>query len=170
MLLTWDKIPGALVGRVITIDPGVREAGLAVWKELRPHVAHIPLRAEVLKTKPTLDWGCAMFDLVEQVEHRLAKHRPNWVVMEWQEVWTTSAASMASASTGNLLKLTLATGMLVRLADARGAAIVLAKPGEWKGQLSKAAVIKRITRATGKTYRSHAADAVGIGLAVSGVL
>ena len=77
---------------------------------------------------------------------------------------------MASASRVDLFKLTILTGVLADVAYTDGAEVVLVKPGEWKGQLSKESAGRRIKRAFGKRWPNHVEDAVGIGLAVQGRL
>ena len=41
---------------------------------------------------------------------------------------------------------------------------------QWAGQLSDKALIKRIERVNGRTYREHERDAVGMGFSLQGVL
>ena len=95
---------------------------------------------------------------------------PAFIVIEKPEVWP-SGKSLAGAMSGNLLKLVMFVGGLrqvTRRIACLEAEIVLVAPGEWKGQLKKPALKKRIERALGKPYREHERDAVGMGLAVQG--
>ncbi|GAG23731.1 unnamed protein product, partial [marine sediment metagenome] len=51
-----------------------------------------------------------------------------------------------------------------------GSDVVYFTANEWKEQLTKGAVDKRIKRAIGEVYPEHVSDAVGMGLAVQGLL
>lgn len=96
---------------------------------------------------------------------------PTLVVIEYPEVWSASAKSMASATSGDLLKLASLIGCL-GLTARREADVLFITPARWKGQLSKEAVerrIKQVAKLDRLYYRNHVCDAVGMGYAAQGL-
>jgi hypothetical protein len=90
------------------------------------------------------------------------------VHIEFQELWQ-NAVSYASASEGNLFKLTYLVGMIAQRIRSRwNLKVVLLSPSGWNGQMNKAAVRSRIVRALNEEYGNHVADAVGMGLSLQG--
>lgn len=95
---------------------------------------------------------------------------PKVQVIEWPEYRGGDAVGIAAAGEESLGKLYFMAGMHKRLADTVGTRTVLAPVREWKGQLPKRVVAKRIARAVGTedgrgvAFDSHAWDAVGVGL------
>lgn len=86
------------------------------------------------------------------------------------EIWT-SGKSMASATRGDLFKLVYLIGQL-SIGNGEFIPFMIA-PREWKGQLPKEEVIRRIKKLcpnVGSAIGNHEADAVGMGLALQGVL
>ena len=154
---------------VLTIDPGVHSTGWAYWqcidrpakKGQKPFVTgveHTPQKASVESCCERLcTWLMAYIDAMD-VRH---------VVIEFPELWTSSGMSMASGSTGALFKLTYLVGGLGSVVRTKcGNYPILVKPKEWKGQMPKDVVLRRIKRALGIEPRDHEADAIGIGLAI----
>ena len=97
------------------------------------------------------------------------------MVFEFPELFSGNAKSQASAGRGDLFKLTyLLGGLADRAREYTGRLPILMTPQEWKGQLPKDIVIKRIEKAFGPEYASqindHEGDAIGMGLAAQGRL
>lgn len=145
--------------RTLTIDPGMHtgwalwiDGGLAEWGQIT--VKHKTLEAD-------LRYAFSEFrDLV----HGL---RPDQVFIEYPGVWGSSATSMASALSGDLIKLATMVGGFCSLCYP--ARFHLIPPMHWKGQLNKEAVKLRVKRATQVDERSsHINDAIGIGLHIYG--
>ena len=98
---------------------------------------------------------------------------PKLVIIEFPGLWVDAAKSQASAGSGASFKLAYLCGALARdTAERSRAEVMLVSPGDWKGQLKKAVVDERIRRALKRDvdYPDHVSDAVGIGLAMQGVL
>ncbi len=161
--------------RILFIDPGITGSGCAFWKELVRKAdgkASPPDITEVL-SPPTKDSWPSRVRMLSAWMHGLVHSLlPTHIVIEFPELWSGSAISQASASTGSLFKLTYLVGAYGEIArDHIGREPVLVSPNTWKGQLSKVAVKARIARALdNEEYREHIADAVGMGLAVQGRL
>ena len=155
---------------VLTIDPGIYDTGWAYWPFLtnqpgdmtyRPSqtgVSHVKGKPGVFKA---CNFQCAWLRSCINV------WQIDLVIIEQAEVWADSSKSMASATRGYLIKLITLIGRLQQVAfEESEVDPILVTVKEWKGQLTKAAVMNRIKRAIGQDYRSHDADAVGIGLSV----
>ena len=159
---------------VLCVDPGLGGTGLAYWDAVtRPCLKAAerrPDNTDLLTAPAHQDWVWRADWYMIYFGNELRRMRPRHVVIETQEVWAGSPTSMASAAAGDLFKLTFLTGVFGGEVLAYGAQLHLVAPGTWKGQLSKAATHRRIKRACGMDYGEHVADAVGMGLAVMGVL
>lgn len=93
------------------------------------------------------------------------------VRIEFPDVWAGSARSHSAAVRGDLHKLCYLAALLASEMRRRGAThIQLISPREWKGQMSDVIVKRRVYRALKVKYRTHEADAVGIGLHLQGQL
>ncbi len=160
---------------VLTLDPGIYDTGWAVWPFLsnqpgdmvyRPSqtgVSHIVRKGNSVRKASNTQ--CAWLRSVIQI------HNINCVIIEQAEVWGGSARSQASATSGDLVKLITLIGRYDQVAaEECSADPVLVTVKEWKGQLSKDAVKQRIRRAIDEEYKSHDADAVGMGLSAQGKL
>lgn len=162
--------------RAVCVDPGLGGTGLAFWKVLaKPQIGRppAPIDTAVLRATGKKEWTERVADIGDNFWVVIKEWKVLSCVFEFQSLWTDSATSMASAADGDLFKLTYLTGYLARVFQeftGHSNTSYLVKPGEWKGQLSKGAIDRRIKRAIGMQYGNHIADAVGIGLQVMGVL
>ncbi len=173
-LSTLEEIRSTTDGsRVMFVDSGSGGTGWATF--------YIPMLAEHPPLKPiatgviTSDadtWQMRIAQITEDLPLMCARSKAIYVVIEWPTLWAGSSKSHAAAASGKLLQLAAACGALIQgihlMRYAVG--IMLVTPNEWKGQLTKPAVNARIMRAIGETYPNHASDAVGMGLAVMGLL
>jgi len=88
-------------------------------------------------------------------------------------VYLGSEKGYASSQSGDLIKLCQLTGMLIGALALNGIelnSLNLITPTEWKGQLPKEEVDRRIKRILKRKtkYPDHVSDAVGIGLFLQG--
>lgn len=166
--------------RLLCIDPGLGGTGWAyfgVCNKLTKDVYSIPeLNAHLVtgviksKSKKGADWLDRSSDILQQFSEVMDEFTPTHVVIEWPQVWRTSQTSMAATLSGDLLKLAHLCGMLNCEARLNDAEIHYFTPSQWKGQLPKDVVDRRIKQVIDRSFPNHAADAVGIGLAVQGLL
>jgi Holliday junction resolvasome RuvABC endonuclease subunit len=166
---TLEEIRGITAWEnIIIIDPGSEGTGWCLW---RMADAAEP-KAHGVLTSRARTWRERMEDITTRFSNEvLASASPDRMLLEWPEMWSGSVKSQASASTGKLLKLAALCGALELVAVQHIPEVSLfVSANEWKGQLEKQAVNFRIRRALGRSYPNHAADAVGIGLAVLGLL
>lgn len=114
------------------------------------------------------NWGKKSVASVESFREVLAIHKPLWVFIEQPAIFV-SAVGMAAAMKGDIVKLSITTGMIVEAALTSKVSMVRLVPVyAWKGQLPKKLVHQRVQdRFNVKSLAfldSHTLDAVGIGL------
>ena len=153
--------------RVMCVDPGIGGTGICAWKAWR-HIKRY--HADVI-TPPVGTWYNRFVILVDRFEAALSDYGPDIVVIEEASLWAGSKKSMASAIRGDLIKLAYVIGALMSTASICSD-VYLMPVREWKGQMSKATVKRRIRAALDIDDKlpEHAADAIGIGLAIKGIL
>lgn len=156
--------------RIVTIDPGVKGTGYAVWRgglywpRLEP-----PIASGVLSVDRDSSWSIRSAKMLREFYGLCKDYVPNRVICEYPEFFA-SGKGYASAAGGNLVKLAHLVGMFDGACVLSQCPFSMMPVREWKGQMSKQLVIQRIRKRLGKTYKSHAADAVGIGLHCKGHL
>lgn len=155
---------------VLFVDPGLGGTGLAFWVSLAvpyQNNPQPPRRTHLITAMRKLSWTHRAQLITDEFSKFLRKWKPAFVIIESQEVWSTSEKSLASATKGDLFKTSILTGMLVRETSIQlGVQVELLSPLKWKGQLSKKAVFNRLRRAFGKKlkFQDHVDDAIGMGL------
>lgn len=158
-----------LPGYFWTVDPGIGGTGIAEFVDVEVGFPEAPCETTAIVSRRK-GWRAKVDGIVSEFKNALCGDVPDCIVFEFQELWSGSSTSMAAGSKGDLFKLTFLTGRLAQVAYDAGCEVVLVKPGEWKGQLSKKAVDRRIDRAFGLAFGNHVSDAVGMGLAMQRVL
>jgi hypothetical protein len=160
---------------IVTIDPGVREAGVAVWDcDGYLHEAYL-----VRVPDPyAVPWSMLAREVADQVVHTNEPVRGfalDVIVIERPQVYV---HSRAKGDPNDLITLALAAGAIVgELRRLRpGAMVVEYRPAEWKGQVPKNVMVKRTKRSLGeeeldrvqipkaRSLTHNVWDAVGIGL------
>ena len=183
------------MSHVLSIDPG-RNTGWCIFKEFKGQHQY---RASGVVRSQESDWASVAKDVAFQVAFitgdssfgLTSPSRATQIVIEMAEMFNTSA-SYASIRRGNLLDLIYLTGVICgALQRVMSSPPILVKPMEWKGQLPKSTVIKRLQDFIGYAdvgrmmfgrhwpesawipqtgmgsiprIRDHEADAIGIGL------
>lgn len=159
-----EYIPG-----VLTIDPG-DYTGWAYWLDnLSPIVGSFHYEHKLKSRIPQIqNLGIQFSALLNSLY--LKDYLVEKVIIEEVSIWEKSLTSMASATRGNLFKLSMVVGDYVCRAGQHGVPVKLIKPVDWKGQLTDRAVASRIHLITGNEYHnSHIYSAVGIGLNEIGI-
>lgn len=158
---------------LLALDPGLQGTGYALWlsRSAREHKQRrwAPDRVGVLnvssRDKDMAWWDRAML-LAKQIA-ALRSSRQTRIVCEFTE-YQASAHRVMAWKTGDLQRLTFLSGVIY--AVTRPNPFLPVVTSGWKGQLSKAMVIERITNRFGRKtvsrlgIKTHAFDAVGIGL------
>lgn len=163
---TWPK--------ALMVDPGIGGTGWAYWLEITrtgdrnaslPFLSGSKTPGKGRTGFAAADDLCGWFDGVVDIL------RPEIVVIEFPELWSSSGLSQGSAAKGDLFKLTYLVGGFGRIVTSRtGKSPVLVSPAGWKGQLPKKVIDARIKLSLGEKYGSHESDAVGLGLCLQGAL
>jgi Holliday junction resolvasome RuvABC endonuclease subunit len=162
------------VDGLLTMDPGIVGMGFAFWEQLergKGIKARKPDVSGVIHGRRKEDWLTRVTDMCIWLHGFMVANDVQNVVMEFVQLWGQSSVSMASATKGDLFKLAFLVGALYQTASSLLVLDpVIVKPADWKGQMGKDVVDKRIWRAVKEAYPNHAADAVAIGLRIQGTL
>jgi hypothetical protein len=158
------------IDRTLFIDPGLTGTGWAFYAQ-----RHGAPCSGVLKVlNPKAEWTTRAYDIAGQVllvAVVSCKGIKN-IGMEFPTLWGASSKSQTAASQGDLFKLSFLCGAIHMAASLNNINVYLFSPQEWKGQLPKDCVIRRIQRQFMgmRVPKDHEADAIGMGLAAQGLL
>lgn len=167
---------------LLAIDPGVH-MGFAFWPKGRKYPTQcgvIKPQVNLLKMKLLLvsgkdvDFFKKMHSTIHQLGSLVMKLKPECIVCEWPQSFS-SVGGRAASGTGSIIKLAFGIGQVALIADVCRAKFIPVPVAQWKGQLSKKIVIKRIKKklpASRLEYLepdSHAWDAIGIGMFCKGL-
>ncbi len=168
----------------ISVDIGVNELGWASW-DFSSKVWNkpcAPLRVGVIKASHASferaakekEFEYKVLSLMEQFKEEVwHKGHMRFLVLEYPQQFGSARGQIASAL-GHTLQLAFAAGAHAQMAWEMGVDIQLVIPMLWKGQLKKKLVEQRLRRAIGfkaqdgGQFRSHAWDAVGVGMYAKG--
>jgi len=160
--------------KIVSVDIGINALGYAIWRDNKELEA--PLEAGIIKVPNKLiknlwqlkiEWLLSKFE----VDVLSYTHHISLLVLEWPNI---RSGAVGRAASDDVLHLAYAAGYHAQQATQRGINILLAPVMTWKGNLSKEIVNTRIQRAIGNKdqkggeFKSHAYDAVGIGLWAKG--
>lgn len=155
---------------LVAIDPGVN-CGWAFWPENKKY----PVECGVIKPhKKFEDFFLSMHSTIHQLGAIILRLKPKYMACEWPQSFT-SVGGRAATGAGSIIKLAFGIGQLAMVADACAAKFIPVPVAQWKGQLSKGIVIKRIkkkltvARLEYLQPESHIWDAIGIGLFCKGL-
>jgi len=176
-LLELDQHP--VNAGLLTVDPGLGGTGLAFWKDFtvwESEGVRPPDSVHSLRTgRQDSHWWDRCIRLSKSFELIMRRYRwPGLVVVEGQELWSSSGTSQASVGKGDMFKTAYLVGMIGHTVHGGRCICRLVPPSQWKGQLSKQAVVKRIKRrlpdVEDACLADHVSDAVGLGLFLMGGL
>lgn len=141
----------------ITIDPGLSGTGYALWDD-----GWKLIESGVRNAPKDYDWESKGFSIISDLEDIVefnSEVRAGYIEFP---AFFGSAGGATVASSGALVKLAWFVGVVcARLKFT----VELVEVRDWKGQLPKEVVIKRIKRILPRVKAiSHAWDAIGIGL------
>jgi len=160
--------------KVLLADPGIGGTGWAYWLEISrtgDRNATLPFLSGAKSPRKGRTGFDAAEDMWSWFDGVVDVLRPDTVVMEFPELWSSSGVSQGSAAKGDLFKLTYLIGGFGRIVSKRtGSSLILISPADWKGQLPKKVIDARIKLSLGEKYKNHESDAVGIGLCLQGAL
>jgi len=159
------------VRRMLFIDPGLGGTGWAYFDKLSHRNPHMPSETGVLRAKGET-WVESTFILRDKLKEIVERLGAGHMVIELPVLWQGSALSVAASARGDLAKLSYLSGMLGSSGAGIGCKVLTMEPNRWKGQLPKAAVIKRIMMLwkNAPKVRDHEADAIAMGFSAQGAL
>lgn len=156
-----------------SIDPGIRGCGIVIWDddlwgESYPITSYV-LDPNIYKS----DWVYICADMHKELSKIFNTFNVKKVYCEFPQYFG-SDIGHAATSDGKIYKLSCFVGMVMGTIFEIGGTFNPVYVTDWKGQMTKEAVIKRIKRKMPQweTYvpnmKSHAWDAFGIGLHIQG--
>lgn len=153
------------INRLLAVDPGLH-TGWALFKANGGPVPQVVLMGTISARHTDAPWLQRMAEVVEAFDGLISCQQLDQVVFEGPQ-FMGGMGGMTVAMSGDLVKLAVLTGGLVRCAQLHNVRTILATPAQWKGQLSKNASRIRCEKILG--YRlgkstNHARDAIGLGL------
>lgn len=168
--------PGAEV--MIAIDPGLDGTGWALWSndESLTDTPHIPLAVGTARAPREGELAYRCSELWDKIHHQLTAERTylplvwrrasTYVFLEIPQHFASSARGIA-AQAGAVYALAFLVGFFA--AKFQGCSVIVFTPNEWKGQLPKEVVERRLRKKLGSSFdtlgiKTHAIDAVGIGM------
>lgn len=167
---------------ILSVDPGVNEAGFAVWAEKawyeRSRPA-LPVQAFVLRCRTDEKaFYERVEDILDQLDVRLRGVKITRLYTEFPVLFG-GAVGQAVARRGDLTHLAFSVGMIAEWARGQSARFICYPVYEWIGQLPKDVMHTRVRNTLLRYYRprevdsvlqrpSHHWDAVGIGLYAQG--
>jgi Holliday junction resolvasome RuvABC endonuclease subunit len=163
----WAFIPD-----VATVDPGLGGTGAAFWSTLSRAGKYDVIAPSDTHMETHLhgNWHDRMVRIVVGLTGMLKSWRTQTLVLEMPRLWSGKKKSQCAAASGKLFKLSALTGAIIVAARHADIQVAEVYPDEWKGQLDDRLVHKRIYRKLGLEFPTHVHDAVGMGLAIQGVL
>lgn len=151
---------------LITIDPGSRGTGYAVWD--------LDFFNEYKKPKLVENgvWPPSRRNpILRKFKKLLLKFNSTKVVIENASFMDGNARTQAAARSGALVKLAQFIGRIQQICEDVGVKWELIEVNKWKGSLPKEIVKRRILRVMPRIRaKSHDWDAIGIGLYYQGVM
>jgi len=153
---------------IASIDPGSAGSGIAIWdkelwdKQLKSKEVFIePIQTYVLMPRDAI---------IECMEKIILVHNVVYVYIENSVYYANTLKGQTAARSGALVKLSQFIGEIRHLLNRYYIKYELINPQKWKGTLTKRAVKIRIQKRNPNIQASsHALDAVGIGLYMTGV-
>ena len=157
---------------VLCIDPGIGGTGVAVFRSITKaksrEDAIPPQYTEVFRGASDSSWDDQVYHIGSAVAGISEFWKVRHTIMEFPGLWNTGV-SHASAASGDLFKLTFLCGVIAQAVH--GYKPILVSPQQWKGQLPKDVVMRRIGLCFPTLeLKDHMADAVGMGLWAQGIL
>lgn len=169
---------------MISVDIGLNALGWASWDWSRGKRKKFigPLSAGVITVPTKLrqahpqheDWWERLRWLMGEFSYVMDTNDVKKVALEYPEFRGASAMGLAAAARSDLTGLAMCAGAHAQQAWAMGIDAQLVTVTAWKGSLPKKIVEKRIANAIGSSaedgseFKTHAWDAVGIGLYAKG--
>ena len=167
------------MSRRMSVDPGISGAGYALWEEASWDEFCVPVKCGLVtprlspedrKFPPEVRWRIRCHNVCEQLRHLAIMGGVHHI---YSEMPTYFESKSFASKNDDIIKLTYAVAMLEGLCISECIDYSLIGVNDWKGQLRKEEVERRIKKAYSNSHmytrailylKSHEFDAVGIGL------
>lgn len=130
---------------VLAIDPSTRHAGLAVGYHRKPFTPVCLLRSMAYDMDLEADYVTRTGELLGKVDELAREFNPVAAVIELPEAYLSPLGTRASTS-GSIMKLSFCVGALWSMLWRIMPHVRLAAPREWKGQLPKDVMMRRLKK------------------------
>lgn len=151
--------------RTMSIDPGISGTGWCIWEK------EDPKQFGIITAPSKLEWQQKGKLIANTILHEVSKYDVKFVYCE-MPAYHQSMGGLVTARSGALVKLSYLVGLISGAILPMDMGLIAVR--DWKGQLPKDVMNKRIEEILGKTkckqFKSHIWDAVGVGLYVQGRL
>lgn len=150
----------------LAIDPGYN-TGVAVWQFTEWADLLAPYRTFTITAPRKGTWQERMISLANRLQAVFDEFQPIGLAMEVPQFFNDAGGEMAAAG-GALVKLTLSAGVVIGLANRTVRYWHLPTVHNWKGQLPKEVVHRRLSKRWCEFIREglsgHEKDAAALGL------
>lgn len=150
--------------RIISIDPGLNQTGIAVFREnegeMEPMVFTLTVPAGCIKLTEKL------YYVAEAMEHNYGNYAPDTVLIEsmvTEKVKATSYSRSKYKNISAMVKNTLVVGVIAGVAQTRGIDVELIASEDWKGRQAKESTQWLVEKFYNMECNNHEADAVWMG-------
>lgn len=160
----------------ISLDPGQR-TGVAIWRTGEGRIGkppHLVALWRVIKELQSKPWEYRCYLLGSMLDNVLSNPAYEWSGVYCElPAFFESAKGMAAAGRGDIVKLSYLVGLYAGICHSRKVHFGTVPVNDWKGQLPKSVIKKRILKRFGVAacayFKGDIWDAVGIGLYVKGI-
>lgn len=156
---------------LLAVDPGINAIGICWWATTLQIMPTNSRDIAVNKVEIGNIFSERVRSVMITLEAIFRTYQFRRVVCEWPQTFSGSDKGEAASRSGIVAELAFSVGCIAQFADSKGAEFMLAPVSQWKGQMSKDLVSRRIVKKLGETcYNvlskriSHNWDACGIGL------
>lgn len=160
-------ISSRALDNVLTIDPGVN-TGWAYWRKGKPFVTGVFRVKRVKRVQSQPEMITYLCEQLRSIVYSL-QMKIDRVYIE-AVYFADTHISQTAARSGSLTLLAMIIGAYIASLTLYQYPVELVQPRTWKGQLTDKAIVARVMRRLGRTYRVHEREAVALGLAIAGCL
>lgn len=158
-----------MMKKIIAIDPGTRNCGYSIFNDTNLNILEYGLFSSNNKNKYTelnkMNWLNNCKNIISNIEDMYYKTNFYKLILEYPEYWSGSSGYAARES-GSIFKLTFLCGGIY-FTFCNMCKVVLVTPSQWKGQLKKDTVKRRLEKIypelKKKKINHNTMDAIGIG-------
>lgn len=151
-------------GVLMSIDPGTRHLGVAVFRLYDVHREGRCIEYFPLDVGKKHKWEVRTADALAQVMSVCSRVKPKLVIIEQPQLFLSSSRGRAASNSGAVMKLTAVVFALYGALVGAGMKCELVPVSRWKGNVPKRITEKRVLLHWGcRSGNDNVIDAVGLG-------